>query len=216
MALVKYIGPAASVNVGGVVCAKGNSIEVSTETATSLLGQAGTWEAGNKETEELAPFTPVSVLSFVGYQGAWDTRASYASGEVVTDGGVPFLSLTANTGEKPSSHPAVWLALGARLTKEEKQLGVCKTGETKHLDCSKPGLNVASVEGTPAFDFINKLPEGCGELALEWTVTTTEGAPTFTGVSWVSGSEPEWNKEVGAINVAFFYVRANGVVRGES
>lgn len=57
MALVKYIGGYRRVYVpeAGLSVEKGNSITVSSGVASSLLLQVGTWEAGDKETEELAP-----------------------------------------------------------------------------------------------------------------------------------------------------------------
>ena len=57
MPLVKYIGGYRRVYVpeAGLSVEKGNSITVSSGVASSLLLQVGTWEAGDKEPEELAP-----------------------------------------------------------------------------------------------------------------------------------------------------------------
>jgi hypothetical protein len=66
VALVKYKGAYAAVNVAGKTVAWGNSIEVSAEVATSLLLETNDWEAGNKETEELLPTAPLETASVSG------------------------------------------------------------------------------------------------------------------------------------------------------
>jgi hypothetical protein len=124
MALVKYIGssPGVYVPAAGKSCLKGNSIEVSSEIAVSLLEEPGTWEAGNKETEELVPSPASKVQPIIGYQGPYSASTLYSAFVVVTEGSGNYLSLVQTEGEKPSSHPLAWLPLGVPGTVTTKQI----------------------------------------------------------------------------------------------